>query len=155
VDRRRRPGHVGGDRPRDEGGRSRPWRELRLAGGWRAGPVKTVRPLVRRRELEGRACYTPSTGCSTAGKTMPVAVYSHDFGCAVTGGYVYRGTADPALVGGYLFGDYCSGFVWALAANGPSVQSPRLLLKSGHAISSFGQGDDGTLYLTDIGSGEL
>ena len=29
--------------------------------------------------------------------------------CAVTGGYVYRGTAIPALRRWYVFGDYCSG----------------------------------------------
>jgi glucose/arabinose dehydrogenase len=107
------------------------------------------------RQLEGRACYNPPTGCSTAGKTMPVAVYNHDNGCAVIGGYVYRGARYPALVGGYLFGDECSGYIWALTANRPSVQSPHLLLKSGHNISSFGQADDGTLYLTDIGTGNL
>jgi glucose/arabinose dehydrogenase len=107
------------------------------------------------RQLEGRACYNPPIGCSTAGKTMPVAVYNHDNGCAVIGGYVYRGARYPALVGGYLFGDECSGYIWALTATGPSVQSPHLLLKSGHNISSFGQADDGTLYLTDIGTGNL
>jgi glucose/arabinose dehydrogenase len=107
------------------------------------------------RQLEGRACFNPSSGCSTSGKTMPVAVYSHSLGCSVTGGYVYRGTAYPVLQGGYVFGDYCSGRIWALTANGPATQSPRLLLSSGRTISSFGQGDDGTLYLTDISSGEL
>jgi glucose/arabinose dehydrogenase len=107
------------------------------------------------RQLEGRACYNPSSGCSTRGKTMPVAVYSHSLGCSVTGGYVYRGAAYPALVGGYVFGDYCSGRIWALRADGPATQSPRHLLNSGRTISSFGQGDDGTLYLTDRSSGEL
>jgi hypothetical protein len=47
------------------------------------------------------------------------------------------------------------GRIWALSAAGPSVQSPRLLLDSSRSISSFGQGDDGTLYLTDIDSGEV
>jgi hypothetical protein len=107
------------------------------------------------RVMEGRACYNPSTGCSTVGKTLPLAVYPHSQGCSVTGGYVYRGTQYPALYGGYVFGDYCSGRIWAVNAAGSASQSPRLLLSSGRSISSFGQGDDGSLYLTDIGSGEV
>jgi glucose/arabinose dehydrogenase len=107
------------------------------------------------RTWEGRACFDPSGGCPRPGMTMPLAVYSHDLGCSVTGGYVYRGTQYPALYGGYVFADYCSGRIWALNAAGPSGQSPRLLLSSGKSISSFGQGDDGALYVTDIASGEV
>jgi glucose/arabinose dehydrogenase len=44
----------------------------------------------------------------------PVAVYSHQDGCSVTGGYVYRGTAIAALQGRYLYGDFCSGALWTL-----------------------------------------
>jgi glucose/arabinose dehydrogenase len=44
----------------------------------------------------------------------PVATYTHDDGCSVTGGYVYRGTALPALQGRYLYGDFCSGALWSL-----------------------------------------
>jgi glucose/arabinose dehydrogenase len=44
----------------------------------------------------------------------PVAVYEHDDGCSVTGGYVYRGTALPRLQGRYLYGDFCSGALWSL-----------------------------------------
>jgi hypothetical protein len=35
------------------------------------------------------------------------------------------------------------------------VQQATVLLESGHAISTFGQGDDGELYMADIASGEL
>jgi glucose/arabinose dehydrogenase len=44
----------------------------------------------------------------------PVAAYTHDDGCSITGGYVYRGTALPALQGRYLYGDFCSGALWSL-----------------------------------------
>jgi glucose/arabinose dehydrogenase len=44
----------------------------------------------------------------------PVATYTHDDGCSITGGYVYHGTALPALQGRYLYGDFCSGALWSL-----------------------------------------
>jgi glucose/arabinose dehydrogenase len=107
------------------------------------------------RVLEGNACYNPSSGCSTSGKTPPMAVYGHGLGCSVTGGYVYRGLAYRGLVGGYLFGDFCSGRVWALRAHGPNSQAPVLMADTGLAISSFGEGPDGTIYVTDLGSGDV
>ena len=107
------------------------------------------------RVLEGNVCHNPSSGCSTAGKTPPIAVYSHSLGCSVTGGYVYRGLAYRGLVGGYLFGDFCSGRVWALRAHGPATQAPVLMADTTLAISSFGEGPDGTIYVTDLGSGDI
>ena len=80
--------------------------------------------------MEGRHCYNPASGCTTTGKTMPIAEYSHDSGrCAVTGGYVYRGRAIPALVGGYLFADYCSGEIRSIPANAPTVVPSTVLLR--------------------------
>lgn len=107
------------------------------------------------RVLEGKHCYSPSSGCSTSGKTPPMAEYSHSLGCSVTGGYVYRGLAYRGLVGGYLFGDFCSGRVWALRAHGPDSQAPVLMADTNLSISSFGEGEDGTLYVTDLGSGDI
>ena len=47
----------------------------------------------------------------------PVVTYSHSGdGCAIVGGYVYRGSAFPALTGAYLYGDTCSGNLWLLPA---------------------------------------
>jgi glucose/arabinose dehydrogenase len=103
--------------------------------------------------LEGTQCYKPSTGCDTQGRTMPVAEYTHDDGCTIVGGYVYRGTAHPALIGRYFFGDYCSGKLWALDAADPD--GARLVAETGHTISSFGEDETGELYLTDISSGDI
>jgi glucose/arabinose dehydrogenase len=105
------------------------------------------------RVVEGNACYRPATGCSKSGKKIPLAVYGHSKGCSVTGGYVYRGTEYPALLGGYLFADFCTGRIWAVAAEGAARQTPRQLLDSTLSISSFGQGEDGSLYVTDLGGG--
>ncbi|HLX33930.1 MAG TPA: PQQ-dependent sugar dehydrogenase [Candidatus Limnocylindrales bacterium] len=101
--------------------------------------------------LEGTYCYDPLTGCNTAGKTMPIVEYSHDVGrCAVTGGYVYRGTAIPALVGGYLFGDYCTGEIFVMNAASGSPGVFVRLLDSTAALSSFGQDEAGELYVCDL-----
>ncbi|MCX6523368.1 MAG: PQQ-dependent sugar dehydrogenase [Actinobacteria bacterium] len=51
----------------------------------------------------------PATGASSAGPfTQPLVSYSHDEGCSVTGGVVYRGKAIPALQGAYLYTDFCN-----------------------------------------------
>jgi glucose/arabinose dehydrogenase len=107
------------------------------------------------RVLEGNTCFIPSSGCNKAGKTPPMAVYTHSSGCSVTGGYVYRGLAYRGLVGGYLFGDFCSGRIWALRAHGPASQSAVLMADTNLSISSFGEGQDGTIYVTDLGSGDI
>jgi glucose/arabinose dehydrogenase len=95
--------------------------------------------------MEGNACY--QTGCDTAGFTMPVAVYDHSQGCAVIGGYVYRGP-QAILRGAYLFSDVCSGKIWSIVAAGPSPQTPTLMADTGLGITSFGEGESGTVYIT-------
>ena len=101
---------------------------------------------------EGTNCYAEDE-CGTAGLTLPVALYSHDFGCSVTGGYVYRGEDEPALAGVYLFADYCTGLLWGLGrdANWDWVLSEPI--ETGLNISSFGEDAAGELYLTDLGGG--
>jgi glucose/arabinose dehydrogenase len=82
--------------------------------------------------------------------TWPVTQYSHSVGDAVTGGYVYRGTAIPALRGFYLFGDFGSGRVWAM--KGPGGAPHRLSGADGQVsqISSFGQDASGELYIASL-----
>lgn len=102
------------------------------------------------RQLEGRHCYNPATGCNTTGKLMPVVEYPHSEGCSVTGGYVYRGTAIPSLVGRYVFGDYCSGRIWTVAKGAPSPMTKALLMDTNLLISSFGEDEHGELYVCDL-----
>jgi glucose/arabinose dehydrogenase len=81
---------------------------------------------------------------------MPVAEYSHDHGCSVTGGFVYRGGAIPAARGRYFYGDYCSGNVWSLAledGRASKVTRHRIQVP---ALSSFGEDAAGELYLVSI-----
>lgn len=98
--------------------------------------------------LEGSQCTTP--GCSSAGTVLPVDEYTHDLGCSVTGGYVYRGSRYPALRGKYLFGDFCSGRVFALTSNGNGAYSRQELAATGLPIASFGEDQAGELYLVAL-----
>jgi glucose/arabinose dehydrogenase len=94
-----------------------------------------------------------SSGCDSIAAVAPVAEYGHDAGCSVSGGYVYRGTAQLAMTGTYLFGDYCSGTIWTLPAG--DGLSPRHLADTDLGISSFGEGEDGEIYVVDIFDGRL
>jgi glucose/arabinose dehydrogenase len=105
------------------------------------------------RQLEGFHCYNPSTGCSTSGKKMPLLEYAHDSGrCSITGGYVYRGSRIPALVGGYLFADYCTGEIWVV---NPANAAKARLLDTDMMISSFGENESGELYVVDHAGGKI
>ena len=101
--------------------------------------------------MEGNHCYKPSTGCKIAGLTLPLAEYTHgagdSIGCAIIGGYVYRGSAHPELEGRYFFGDECSGHIWDVTAAAPATQSPQLLLSSKVNIDGWGQDSSGELYV--------
>jgi glucose/arabinose dehydrogenase len=102
--------------------------------------------------LEGSACYRVSP-CPAVGLEMPIAEYSHREGRSITGGFVYRGAAIPALRGRYVFGDYVSGTVWTIPAGRPGLQRHERLLSTDYGISSFGEDSLGELYLLDLAGG--
>lgn len=107
--------------------------------------------------MEGDHCYQPREGCDTAGKELPIVVYPHDadWGNSVTGGYVYRGSALPALVGKYVFADFGSGRVWTATPHDDGTWSVDLLLETGFNVPTFGQDAEGELYLADYGGGMI
>jgi hypothetical protein len=97
--------------------------------------------------MEGKHCYGATT-CSRTGKTLPVAEYSHVGGnCSITGGYVYRGHADAALIGQYVYADYCSGRIWTLPSGG---STPTLRADTSAQITSFGESESGELWAVTI-----
>ncbi len=104
------------------------------------------------RVMEGFACFSPSSGCDTSGKRRPILTYSHASNgrCAITGGYVYRGARVPALRGGYLYGDYCSGEIFVVPAGVSSPSHGTRLLDTALQISSFGLDGRGELYVCDL-----
>ncbi len=80
---------------------------------------------------------------------FPVYTYTHDDGCSVTGGYVYRGSAIAALEGTYVFGDYCTGDLWGLV-RGPDGTAERIDLGVSvprNTLVSFGEDAGGELYV--------
>ncbi|MFA7360086.1 MAG: PQQ-dependent sugar dehydrogenase [Candidatus Kapaibacterium sp.] len=107
--------------------------------------------------MEGFVCYSPSTGCDTSGKKLPIKAYNHSGGdCSVTGGYVYRGNRRPELRGAYIYGDYCSGKIWMLRYNSGVVTSDSLLTQKSIALTSFGVDQFNELYvIASAASGKI
>jgi glucose/arabinose dehydrogenase len=102
---------------------------------------------------EGLHAYSdPSPGISCSGKTFtsPIAEYQTHAGgnCAVTGGYVYRGSIQKDFVGTYVLGDYCSGRLWSISAGGSTLVFQR---DTAALITSFGEAENGEIYMTDHG----
>ena len=102
--------------------------------------------------MEGAHCFEPASGCPTEGLTLPVTEYGHDLGCTIIGGAVYRATEQPLLAGGYLFGDYCSGRLWAIpasaAASGPI--DPVRVGTAGAGLAGFGENEAGELFAANL-----
>ncbi|TAJ99912.1 MAG: glucose dehydrogenase [Chloroflexota bacterium] len=103
------------------------------------------------RIMEGSHCFNPSPDCPTSGLTLPVVEYPHVGGhCAVIGGNVYRGSAYPALRGGYIFSDECTGFTWAVAAAASGPQALVLVDDTSSGIAGYGEDESGELYAADL-----
>jgi len=103
--------------------------------------------------MEGTLCFkddqceVDTPACGAPELTLPVLEYPHDDDeCSVTGGYVYRGRAIPSLVGSYLFGDYCSGRIWA-AKPGKNGFDVRYLPERATSIVTFGEDRDGEVWV--------
>jgi hypothetical protein len=136
----------------DVGQNSREEVDLQLAGsaggqnyGWRV--------------MEGTLCVDPdpidpdcllsTPSCGSSALTQPILEVAHGNGdCSITGGYVYRGSEASSLVGRYLYGDYCSGRLWA-AREVDKDWSSELLAVNLPGVLAFGEDHQGRLYLTE------
>ncbi|MBI4671415.1 MAG: PQQ-dependent sugar dehydrogenase [Chloroflexi bacterium] len=107
------------------------------------------------RILEGDECYDENQNCARNDLIAPIVFYSHDLGCSITGGYVYRGQKYPWLVGTYIFADYCSGIVWATTRNANGQWQTNRVGKFDDDISSFGEDEVGELYVVGHGNGVI
>ena len=98
--------------------------------------------------LEGFHCYPESvSNCVSEEFEVPIVEYDHNEGCSVTGGYVYRGSILNSLYGSYIYGDFCSGLIWALNYDGLQIVDLTMLVDSDLQISSFGEDEEGELYI--------
>lgn len=103
--------------------------------------------------MEGDECLDdddtpPPPPCDQSGLALPAAQQPRDQAVAIIGGYVYRGSRIPWLVGTYIYGDWIFGNVWGLTYDGSTVTS-RTTLVSGwpHGFVSYGQDASGEVYL--------
>jgi glucose/arabinose dehydrogenase len=101
--------------------------------------------------MEGAHCFPPGGDCRGDAFTPPVSEYGRELGCTVIGGYVYRGSRYPALVGAYLFGDYCSGRIFAIDSAASDLVAPVQVGSADGNISAFGEDADGELYVLTLG----
>ncbi|WP_326983043.1 PQQ-dependent sugar dehydrogenase [Chryseobacterium sp. MYb264] len=102
---------------------------------------------------EGNSDYNTTDCAAQSTMTFPVAVYDHSGGkCSVTGGYVYRGTQNPDLVGKYFFADYCSTQIGIMSTDNSVVWTPAY---SGNNFSTFGQDFQKELYVAAVNNGKI
>lgn len=86
------------------------------------------------------------------GAVVPVVEYpTGEEGCAVTGGYVYRGDAIPDLRGAYLYSDFCGGWLKGIRMKGGKVADSADFGVELAEVASFGEDADGELYVLSLG----
>ncbi len=101
--------------------------------------------------FEGTNSFNSTCGPNAGSSLPPIAQYGRSLGQSVTGGYVYRGTAIPSLVGRYVFGDFATGRLWHIARDTTptATLSTANSISTGLGIASFGQGSDGEIYIVN------
>lgn len=104
--------------------------------------------------MEGTLCFSTSScpgstpPCNSPALTMPILEYQNaGANCSVIGGYVYRGTGVPQLAGHYVFGDLCSGQIWAARQNGAGTWQVWTAAEVGQNLIAFGEDRRGELYV--------
>lgn len=97
--------------------------------------------------MEASHCFSPKSDCDQTGLVLPVAEYGRGLGGSITGGYVYRGTAVPALAGLYVYADYVSGRIWALTSGADTTYTTEEIFDTDLAIVSFGIDSNNELFV--------
>lgn len=119
------------------------WEEIHVASSSAAGLNYGWR------RLEGSHPYRGATPADSMQR--PIVEYSHDEGCSITGGYVYRGRAVSVLAGAYVFSDYCRGWLRSFRrVGGRPADFTEWDVRSLGAVTSFGEDSAGELYATTM-----
>ena len=86
------------------------------------------------------------------GAIFPVIEKSHGDGwCSITGGYVVRDPALPALRGRYVYGDFCLGQLRSARLTPGKASADRSLgLPRVASLSSFGEDAGGRVYVVSL-----
>jgi uncharacterized repeat protein (TIGR03806 family) len=79
----------------------------------------------------------------------PLKAHPHSEAASITGGFVYHGKRLPELAGAYIYGDYQTGIIWGLRAQGNSIVWQRELARTPLHLVAFGEAGDGELFLVD------
>jgi glucose/arabinose dehydrogenase len=104
--------------------------------------------------MEGDQCLGGGQ-CDQTGLALPTFQYTHAEGCSVIGGYVYRGSALPALQGQYFYGDHCQRWVhsFRFADGTTSERTSWPALGPATLLTSFGEDAAGELYVLESAGG--
>lgn len=105
--------------------------------------------------MEGKRCFPASSPCNPGSFFVPQLEYARDLGCSITGGFRYRGLRWPELAGVYFYGDFCSGRIWGATVDAAGTWQSAVLLDTPFAITSFGEDDDGEVYVIDYAGGTV
>lgn len=121
--------------------------------------------------MEGDTCFgrsgcpTNLPACKAAAYTAPIHAYNDPAQRSVTGGFVYRGCAIPDLKGTYFFADYAKRVIWSFRYEQGKVRDFRdrtaelvpqnTSTRRVDSVSSFGEDDDGEIYICDYFDGEI
>ncbi|MGH8958702.1 MAG: PQQ-dependent sugar dehydrogenase [Acidimicrobiia bacterium] len=97
--------------------------------------------------MEGTHCFQPGCDPVTENLTLPVLEYTHDEGCSITGGFVYRGTAIPEITGHYFYADWCGEWVRSFRYADGQVLDHEVRFEEAGQINSFGVDSIGELYV--------
>ncbi len=124
------------------------WEEVNFQASTSAGGENYGWPCY-----EGFHTIGNPTSCTLGTITEPILEYSHSLGCSISGGYRYRGEY-PFINGVYFYGDFCTGRIWGSETNGTSWVSTELA-DTDYGISTFGEGEDGSLYVADYFGGKI
>ena len=102
--------------------------------------------------MEGSQCYPAGSSCNKRGLQLPITEYTHKVGSSITGGYVYRGSEFPSFYGLYFYADFIEGKIFGLDAQG---RVSTVLLDSDRLIASFGEDQNGKLYVVAYDTGKI
>jgi hypothetical protein len=103
--------------------------------------------------MEGTTCLR--SNCDPNQFILPVDGYDHDHDCAITGGYVYRGSMLPSLSGKYIFGDYCSGRIWTTVRGADGQFDMDELIQLDGQLTTFAEDDQGEMLVADFSGGAI